>query len=259
MKKILPLFLVLSTVVLGSPTAVIELDKKSVEGGSYRFEIVRENPEERRHPSTLEIEAKFPSRVFIGEDRTFPLRSVEIADQAFFCKSKIEVNESLIKEGNFSMRVTVPKSALNDTSITGIFGYGDILVYADLGVILGDELSPQEQVEKERLKFGSELIRILPESEEAIRSVEYLKRDRVEELLLSHRSVKEGIELIVEGSGLRVEVDRSIQGLEINLSVKGFDRYRSLQFALRHIDAKAIVTEQLIKIEPQPGGTGQPM
>lgn len=241
MKKIILLSLFLNVALLGSPTAVTELEKEALADSAYSFEIVRENRESGRRPSTLEIEAKFPNEMLLGEDRVFPLRSIKISDQAFFYKSEIQVNEKLIKDGLFSMRLTVPKSALNDTLVTGVYGYGDILISVDLGVVLGNELSPQPKVEKERAQFRSELIRMIPESEEAIRSVEYLKRDRVEELLLNHRSIKEGIELIVEGSGLRVEVDPSFQRSKFNLSVKGLDRYRSLQFALRHIDAKATV------------------
>jgi hypothetical protein len=254
MKNIIPLYLALSSALLGSPTAVIELDKEALVDSPYSFEIVRENREGRTRPKTLEIEFTFPSETLLTAEKDLPLRSIKISDQAFFYESRIQVNESLIKEGVFSTRLTVPKSALNDTLITGIYGYGDILVIADLGVLLGHELSSQPAVERERARFRSELVRIIPESEEAIRAIEYLKRDKVEHLLLSHRPAKEGFELMVEGSGLKVEVDPDLRDLEINCSFKGLDRLRLLEFLLLTNDARAVITGNVIKIEPQPDG-----
>jgi hypothetical protein len=136
--------------------------------------------------------------------------------------------------------------------ISGVYGNGSFLYQADLGVILGSELELRAIVEAQRQSYLDELIRVVPHSSKAMRKVEYLKRDRARDLLLSYRTVQNGIELLIEGTGLEVVVGPDCEESELNLSFRDLDRYKSLQFALQQINARAVVTENSIRIEPLP-------
>ncbi|CAA6678062.1 MULTISPECIES: hypothetical protein [unclassified Lentimonas] len=251
--------LVLAFIGLGlhaSPSGIFELKKKDLSDSGFSFKVGRVVQENDRNPELVYIFATFPTSINWGE-RTYTLSEVEIEDQAFRHETSIQLNKNASSDETAMVRFRIRRDAIDDTLISGVYGNGSFYYQADLGVILGDELDPQDEAERGRKRYRDELIRVMPGSTEAIRRIEYLKRNRLERLLLSHRKVHDGIELIVEGSGLKVEVDPSLDNLKLNLSLKGLDRYRCLNFALQNIDARSIVDGNIIKIEPQPVGGDQ--
>ncbi|CAA6692214.1 Unannotated [Lentimonas sp. CC19] len=246
--------LVLAFIGLGlhaSPSGIFELKKKDLSDSGFSFKVGQVVQESDRTPELVYIFATFPTSINWGE-RTYTLSEVEIEDQAFRHETSVQLSKDAFSDETATVRFRIRRGAIDDTLISGVYGNGSFYYKADLGVILGDELDPQDLLENERQRYLDELIRVIPDSSKATRKIEHLKRNRVENLLLSHRTIHDGIELLVEGSDLDVEVDPYYEKSELNLSLKGLDRYRSLQFALQQINARAIVTEHSIRIEPQP-------